>query len=158
MGTPWPSRLPLLRLDLTAHGLRSHVLLDLMQFAMGGRPDPGMVGHGLHHFDQPGQLVLRQQVDLQVRIGPLVGRRGHTVLADQDESGQEDRLYEASIARTTKAGSQIEGLRSNEPTSGCKKARQSGLINSEALASNATTGHTNKKIGDCPLDQRGSHA
>ena len=39
--------------------------------------------------------MLREQADLQVEVGPFVRRRGHAVLADQDEGRKEDRLRRA---------------------------------------------------------------
>ena len=37
--------------------------------------------------------MLGEEADLQVEVGPLVGRGGHAVLGDQHEGRQEDRLH-----------------------------------------------------------------
>jgi hypothetical protein len=63
-----------------------------------------VTGDGIEQDDDAGDLMLRQQADLQVELGASVGRRHHAVLADQDEGRQEDGLQRPDH------GQQAEGI------------------------------------------------
>ena len=51
-----------------------------------------MRGDVLQELQHRGHLALRQQIDLQIEVSPLVGLPAEAVLAGQNEQGQEDRL------------------------------------------------------------------
>ena len=73
------------RLDLIKNGLGSNISLDLVQFGINLRLHAHAVGDCRHEADELGDLVLGKKTDMQVKVGALVGRRGHAVLTDQHE-------------------------------------------------------------------------
>jgi hypothetical protein len=59
--------IPLLpRFDLIQHGFRGDVLLHLLQLRVGIGPDVQTLGNGDDKFGQFGQLMLRQEADLEI--------------------------------------------------------------------------------------------
>ena len=60
--------------ELVEHGLGGDVAGDLLQVGVGFGLDPHPVGNPRHQRDKPGDLVLREQAQLQVEVRPQ-GRR-----------------------------------------------------------------------------------
>ena len=57
--------------ELVEHGLGGDVAGDLLQVGVGFGLDPHPVGDPRHQRDEPGDLVLREQAQLQVRSARL---------------------------------------------------------------------------------------
>ena len=86
---------------------RSDVLLNFFNLVIHLRLDPDVSGDVGHHGGQFRHFVLGEKANLQVEIGSLVGSYRHSILANEDERGEEDRLTEAIMARTTNDGSHL---------------------------------------------------
>src|SRR5215213_699887 len=82
-----------LLVDMVEHDLRIYRLPQLLQLRLSCLLD---VHFSCDLYDQVQglcNLILRQQADLQIEIGPLVVEDCHAILADKHKSGKENCLH-----------------------------------------------------------------
>ena len=76
--------------DLLQQPLGRNVLHENLELGIAGLGHAQLLRHLPHQREYPGELVLREQVDLEVQIRTPLGGRRHAILRNQDERGEKD--------------------------------------------------------------------
>ena len=72
--------------------LRANILLEFVKFVIRVVLDPKFILNSVQHFNDPSDFVFGEQPDMQVEFGATIRLRRHSVLANEDKSGEENRF------------------------------------------------------------------